>query len=270
MSSSLPDHRSPSSRALISTRSPAPRDDPSHSLTSNFQGGEQWHPILHACNQVVLYNPESHALSITSAPSDAAPAILVHRQRRQAITGRAARMQPCPYCKQNLPEVFHSEHAFSHAADKDELDERGSWQPFIDQSSEEDEAFESLSTDPAYHSRAYNYFRLLEIANDASSQGSGSRRSSFRPNSGANTTDIHGSSRLHTRSRKRDHKGHQDGYRSEKGAFPAEKLAEGYFETFFQEEYKLGMGASGSVFLCQVSLYTSLNHRLPHELSARS
>lgn len=28
-------------------------------------------------------------------------------------------------------------------------------------------------------------------------------------------------------------------------------MAEGYFKAFFQEEYKLGMGANGSVFLCQ-------------------
>lgn len=28
-------------------------------------------------------------------------------------------------------------------------------------------------------------------------------------------------------------------------------MAEGYFEAFFQEEYRLGMGASGSVYLCQ-------------------
>ncbi|KAJ3486519.1 hypothetical protein NLJ89_g11803 [Agrocybe chaxingu] len=28
-------------------------------------------------------------------------------------------------------------------------------------------------------------------------------------------------------------------------------MAQGYFKTFFQEEYKLGMGANGSVFLCQ-------------------
>jgi hypothetical protein len=29
-------------------------------------------------------------------------------------------------------------------------------------------------------------------------------------------------------------------------------MAEGYFKAFFQEEYRLGMGANGSVYLCQV------------------
>jgi hypothetical protein len=34
-------------------------------------------------------------------------------------------------------------------------------------------------------------------------------------------------------------------------------VSEGYFSTFFKEEYRLGMGASGSVYLCQVSSRTS-------------
>jgi hypothetical protein len=29
-------------------------------------------------------------------------------------------------------------------------------------------------------------------------------------------------------------------------------MADGYFKAFFQEEYRLGMGANGTVFLCQV------------------
>lgn len=37
--------------------------------------------------------------------------------------------------------------------------------------------------------------------------------------------------------------------------FPAESMAEGYFKAFFREEYRLGMGANGSVFLCQVRLF---------------
>jgi hypothetical protein len=34
--------------------------------------------------------------------------------------------------------------------------------------------------------------------------------------------------------------------------FSAEVMADGYFKAFFQEECRLGMGAYGSVFLCQV------------------
>jgi hypothetical protein len=35
-------------------------------------------------------------------------------------------------------------------------------------------------------------------------------------------------------------------------------MAEGYFKAFFQEETRLGMGANGSVFLCQVRRTLSL------------
>jgi hypothetical protein len=38
-------------------------------------------------------------------------------------------------------------------------------------------------------------------------------------------------------------------------AFASGTMAEGYFETFFREEKRLGMGASGSVYLCQVSVH---------------
>ena len=67
------------------------------------------------------------------------------------------------------------------------------------------------------HSRASNYFQLLANANESS------RPSSPPPFS--------------------------NGTRS---TFPREAMAEGYFKAFFQEEYRLGMGANGSVFLCQV------------------
>ena len=36
-------------------------------------------------------------------------------------------------------------------------------------------------------------------------------------------------------------------------AFKREVMAEGYFNAFFKEEQKLGMGANGSVYLCQVN-----------------
>ncbi|KAH9941311.1 kinase-like protein [Epithele typhae] len=68
--------------------------------------------------------------------------------------------------------------------------------------------------------RAANYFQLLEIANESSRPPSptqdSSRRSSPQPN-----------------------------------AFRAENMAEGYFKAFFQEVCRLGMGANGSVYLCQ-------------------
>ncbi|KAF8223462.1 kinase-like protein [Tricholoma matsutake] len=139
----------------------------------------EWQPIFHISNQVVLYNPTSHALSI-----------------RQSTNFPTRPRPPCPYCKQTLPLDFTGPDPV-------------------------DDVLDSLnSEDPSYHSRASDYFQLLAIANENS-----------RPSTPHTIEDTR-----------------QGGQRS---AFPAEAMAEGYFKAFFQEEYKLGMGANGSVFLCQ-------------------
>ncbi|KAF9459711.1 kinase-like domain-containing protein [Collybia nuda] len=151
---------------------------PNHAVVALIQPEPEWQPIFHVSNQVVLYNPTSHALSIR--PSSNFP----ERPR-----------QSCPYCKQILPLDFEAE-------------------PDIDDSCE------TLDSDPAYHSRASDYFQLLAIANETSS----------RPSTPPPLSDTS---------------------HSQRGVFPVEAMAEGYFKAFFQEEYKLGMGANGSVYLCQ-------------------
>ncbi|KAF8067893.1 kinase-like domain-containing protein [Lyophyllum atratum] len=156
----------------MSERSAPP--SPNRAVVALVQAEHEWQPVFHASNQVVLYNPRSHALSIRRANNDP------ERARGS-----------CPYCKQTLPRGFEPE-------------------PEI-------EDIDAVDSDPAYHSRASDYFQLLAIANETSS-----RPSTPPPSS-------------------------QD----QRSTFPAEKMAEGYFNTFFQEEYKLGMGANGSVFLCQ-------------------
>lgn len=184
---------------------------------------EQWQPILHASNQVVLYNPHSHALSIALTTNEAAKGVVVTRRPRLESTDIHTR-DTCPYCKQTLPP------GFSHDTNGDS-EER--WEDV-------DEVAEDASTDPAYHSRASDYFRLLQIANETSSNAS-SRRQSRSP-----TFRVGDDEDSNERRREMEEN------RSTQGAFPAEKMAEGYFKMFFQEECKLGMGANGTVYLCQV------------------
>lgn len=95
---------------------------------------------------------------------------------------------------------------------------------------------EDVVTEDIYQgprSRAPNYFQLLQIANETGSMPSTpatSRRSgtpTFEPQEDG------------------------DGEHNET-PFRAENMAEGYFKAFFQEECRLGMGANGSVYLCQV------------------
>ncbi|KAK7031305.1 putative serine/threonine-protein kinase iks1 [Paramarasmius palmivorus] len=146
----------------------------------------EWRPIFHnsESNQVVLYNPTSHALSI-----------------RKSVNFPRKPRPPCPYCKQTLPLGFEPDSLY-------------------------DGHDESLDADPIMYSRASNYFRLLAVANESTSSRPATRGSSP-------IDDM-------------DERSNSNG-----NAFPPGAMAEGYFKAFFQEEYKLGMGANGSVYLCQ-------------------
>ncbi|KZP23449.1 kinase-like protein [Athelia psychrophila] len=153
-----------------------------------------WHPILHASNQVVLYNPTSHALDIR------------HRHTRDVYPYPrpeidSPRPPQCPYCSQPLPPDF------DFGIDLDAADE---------------EFPERTARDP-------EYFQLLAIANETSS----------RPSSPGPSPALTGG---------------ETGEGEGAGAFRADAMAEGYFKAFFVEECKLGMGANGSVFLCQHKL----------------
>jgi glutaredoxin len=148
-----------------------PPESPHGALVALVPSEPDWQTIFHVSNQVVLYNPTSHALSIRHS-SHFPPRI----------------RRPCPYCKQALPADFHPD------LEADALDAEASF-------------------------RASNYFHLLEIANETTS----------RPSTPPSPSEAQSRDR-----------------------FPREAIAEGYFKAFFQEEYRLGMGASGTVFLCQV------------------
>ncbi|KAI0360616.1 kinase-like protein [Trametes cingulata] len=157
---------------------------PSGALVALGPVDPEWQPILHVSNQVVLYNPTSHALSIQTH-SRSSTRSLTHGGR-------------CPYCHRAL-------------SGSDRLG-RG----------EEDDSLDSDVEDIERSSdRAPNYFQLLEVANESS-----------RP---ASPESVHA----------------PDGPAAGPSAFRADNMAEGYFKAFFQEVCRLGMGANGSVYLCQ-------------------
>ncbi|KAJ7695341.1 hypothetical protein B0H17DRAFT_1198583 [Mycena rosella] len=68
-----------------------------------------WQPIFHVSNQVVLYNPTSHALSIRHSSN---------------FPPRARR--PCPYCKQALPDDFRPDSELEDEAVDEEASFRAS------------------------------------------------------------------------------------------------------------------------------------------------
>ena len=163
-----------------------------------------WLPILRASNQVVLYNPTSHALTIH------------HSSQSTSLKQSAPRL--CPYCSQPLQPSSAEHDGAIH-------------------SHEQDSSFTNLNRfEDVSGPRVSNYFQLLQVANDSASRPPSPAFLSTPsvPPSQANTPPLS-----------------PTGLNSD-SVFTPESMAEGYFKAFFQEEARLGMGANGSVFLCQV------------------
>ena len=250
-----------------------------------------WLPILESSNQLVLYNPTSHALTI--APSSLPPsqqrrspaALLAQReedeydesirlddssfalQQRSSspevslahhghnITGPGPEgIAMCPFCAQPLPPTFP-------AAGGELMDNRH---------------VVGASGGGVISRRAPNYFQFLE-ANFVTQRrpqllsktlGAAGLRSSddnnhhalSPPSPAASTPSTPGvAERLRAGPRvvTKGTRGGEDMGDSIPGTpqarFSRDSMAQGYFAAFFREEKRLGMGANGSVHLCQVS-----------------
>ena len=187
-------------------------------MTSLQVRGElEWQPILHSSNQVVLYNPTSHALIIHPSSQSA----------NRSVTVDQSVPHLCPYCSSPLPPP---------PTDRDNVHEQDSTFTHLNR-------FEDVS-----EARASNYFQLLQVANESASRPpSPPLRSTHSPASFPADTRASSSLGLH-----------------DDTVFTPESMAEGYFKAFFQEEARLGMGANGTVFLCQVRPATF--HSSPFQL----
>ena len=181
--------------------------DQENALVPSQDRETSWRPILHASNQVVLYNPTSHALTIH------------HSSHSTTLDQPVPPL--CPYCSQTLPAGRTERDGSVHAHEQDSL--------FTNLN-----RFEDVSGP-----RAANYFHLLQVANDSASRP---------PSPPLRSTPSVSSSSVDTRTPSP----------SGENVFTPESMAEGYFKAFFQEEARLGMGANGSVFLCQVQ------HTIPY------
>jgi hypothetical protein len=165
----------------------------------------EWRPILHASNQVVLYNPTSHALAIRQHEAlSSVPSTIVRRRSDDR----------CPYCHQSLQTDERME---EEETDMDLLDS-------------------DLEDGP--RSRVPNYFQLLQVANE---------------NGSVPPTPTRTRSTTPTRDSSRNVSPGPAQRNADGQPFRSDSMAEGYFKAFFQEEYRLGMGANGSVYLCQAS-----------------
>lgn len=183
-----------------------PTSSPRHSLfpVSRIETTSGWRPILEAPNQVVLYNPSSHALTVTTNASNRALQSAPVPQRNARVYNQAGPTN-CPYCHQPLDQ-----HAMS---DPDPIGQPGLQR-------------HGHPTDP--HSRVPNYFQLLAAANESS-----------RPTSPYRSSAPSSSSSVHLETE------------DEPTPLTGDRMAQGYFQSFFREKHRLGMGANGTVLLCE-------------------
>ncbi|KAG8897498.1 putative serine/threonine-protein kinase iks1 [Tulasnella sp. 403] len=156
---------------------------------SDTRTAPEWRPIFEASNQVVLYNPASHALTVTStsssilaSPNPPGPVVVPHT---------AKDVVQCPYCHK----------------------------PLSDDTADVPYPRDHFERHDEQSSRVANYFHLLAAVNESS------RPASPYPN--ARQTPKEGE------------------------PLGRANMAQGYFTAFFREVKRLGMGANGTVLLCE-------------------
>ncbi|KAF8747800.1 Kinase-like protein [Rhizoctonia solani] len=188
-----------------------------------------WQPILRASDQIVLYNPASHAINIVPASLNAVSAFSLPFTILQDVNGGA------------ISEGMYNPHRPSAAAQE-------SFARF------EDAPFEDSQ------SRRWSHVSINSDSDSDGPAGETRRTDSLRSLSGSSLAsgDITGMSfgssavRLPSTSTGKASSGETvEATEPETGETNTSKASSGYYATFFREETRLGMGANGSVFLCQ-------------------
>jgi hypothetical protein len=242
-----------------------------------------WLPILEASNQLVLYNPTSHALSITApsllpVPVTTTTTTMSQGWMRHAdashdhTLGHNMSLQGDDGSLATVP-VRHQFSQFAESINGGGELRSCPWcsRPFSP-------GFGDIRRD-GFSRRAPNYFQLLEQANYEAH----SRPVSPPQSPPAFLSPLSPEPLFHSESNLRSDTPDSGGPSFEGGALDAlrgvrhrlgggrlessdsipgtpkqrfgdSSMAQGYFAAFFREERRLGMGANGSVFLCQVRL----------------
>ncbi|EUC58803.1 kinase [Rhizoctonia solani AG-3 Rhs1AP] len=236
-----------------------------------------WQPILRASDQIVLYNPDSHAINIVPASLNTVSTFSLPFTNGQSSNSSSV----CPYCNRPMDEMPHnftrdgSSHVYNmpqiemspeyfqvlqdvnggtitedvYDTHRSNTTTQGSFARF------EDAPFE----DSRSPSRRWSRVSIGSDSDSDDSMGVTDRPESLRslsgssfapgvtpdPPFGSSTTRqasiSNGISPMteHTRVEEAEH------------GVNAPKPSNGYYTTFFTEETRLGMGANGSVYLCQ-------------------
>ncbi|OCF41815.1 IKS protein kinase [Kwoniella heveanensis CBS 569] len=204
---------------------------------------QAWTPIGQTSNQLILYHPPSHALQVRPHPSSQGFSSLAgpSRPRAQSFSTPDSRLRilssppiesitttpHCPYCSQPLP----TDHSFTTPVDTDFDTERNPAEAVFKD--------DDINV-PAGSQR--RYFRILEQAHEGSRPPS---PTPSIPRRRFQTPSVSGEEEEEQERHGRRAQTEEDDDELDEADFPAK----GYYDRFFREEKKLGMGAEGSVFL---------------------
>ncbi|WVQ97792.1 hypothetical protein IAU59_004906 [Kwoniella sp. CBS 9459] len=214
---------------------------------------QAWTPIGQTSNQLILYHPPSHALQVRPHPSTqdlaslAGPGPSTYLQPRpigtvQSSSNNDSRLRilssppiesitttpHCPYCSQPLPSGHpHTAPLYSDQENDNDFERN---QPGIN---------DDIGLPPNSQRK---YFRILEQAHEGSRPPSPSPSTPRRRHQTPSVSGQEEEEHAYGSGRRVDE---ADDDELDESDFPAR----GYYDRFFREEKKLGMGAEGSVFL---------------------
>ncbi len=221
-----------------------------------------WEAIGRTANALILYHPESHALIVQrdtqllttdvqpppshaslslARPSGSPEGEVVFSRHTDIPEAPPDAIDLCPYCYQRLPPSFNpsaSHPNIQHSASAFAFDP-SSFPP-----AEIHPIDEAAPPDPTTLHRTPPYFRILAKAHDVASRPStppGDRIRPLTPSEGGPSQRASPTERRHAMNDQQ-----------EQSTDKVKRGADGYYSRFFLEEKRLGMGAEGSVFLCQV------------------
>ncbi|KAL7415204.1 kinase-like domain-containing protein [Mrakia frigida] len=216
-----------------------------------------WQTVLHTPTSLVLYNPPSHALTVLPHPFPSGPSTPRSLPEGGESTDGGETTQDdedeveeslCPYCKRpmadaeggiNIPSPSPSSYPYT--------------QPTARYFSILSQANTPVSTPRPR--RASSSSRTLFRSSPASSAFVDEYESdepipSAAPSSSSARLNGNGNGGGRKRRSRRAERVVEEELEEEEGGL-GQNGADGYYERFFKEEGRLGMGAQGTVFLCQ-------------------
>ncbi|CAE6492907.1 unnamed protein product [Rhizoctonia solani] len=267
-------------RSISATRSSLgppgrPRSPPSREPIESYT---LWQPILRASDQIVLYNPASHAINIVPASLNTVSTFSLPFTNGQGSNPSSV----CPYCHRPMNEMPHNfaKDGSRHVYDVPQIEMSPQYFQVLQDVNGgtipedvydthrpstttqdsfarfEDAPFEDSSSPSRRWSRV-----SIDSDSDSDNQiGVADRTESLQSLSGSSLTsgnvpnDPFGSATAHSASTSNGPAPMTEPARVEEVQYEgvnAPKPSSGYYATFFQEETRLGMGANGSVYLCQ-------------------